>query len=106
MVSDVRLKIRMRLRVALRDIAKDIRPDGKLLPVFAEAKHNPLVNAALKEHYRTWVSRELPGCLIEFTRKNVYVRLPDSFPASNVPIREPLPVALVVAFHPPLEAEF
>lgn len=106
MVADVRLKVRMRLRAILADILKDARPGGKLLQVFEVARTNQLVNDAVKEHYRTWVSREFPGCRIEFTRQNVYIHLPDGYGAGRAPIKEQLPIALVPVFHPTMEAEF
>lgn len=106
MVADVRLKVRMRLRTVLATIRKDARPNGVLLPVFTEAKTNQLVNDAVKEHYRTWVSREFPGCTIEFTRKNIYVYLPDGYGAGRAPVMEPMPIALVAVFHPIREAGF
>lgn len=106
MVADVRFKIRMRLRVAFKAILKDARPDGRLLQVFEVAKTNDLVRAAVRDHYRTWVSREFPRCRIEFTRKNVYIYLPDEYGAGRAPVMEPLPVALVLVFHPSKEAEF
>lgn len=105
-MADVRLKVRMRLRMVLKAIQSDARPGGKLLQVFEVAKTNALVHAAVKDHYRTWVSREFPGCRIEFTRKNVYVHLPDSYGAGRAPIMEPLPIGLVAVFHPIKEAEF
>ena len=106
MVADVRLKVRMRLRAVLRAIHSDARPGGVLLQVFEVAKTNQLVNDTLKEHYRTWVSREFPGCRIEFTRKNIYVHLPDSYGAGRAPVMEPMPIALVAVFHPIKEAGF
>lgn len=106
MVADVRLKVRMRLRAVLKTIEADARPGGKLLQVFEVAKTNALVYAAVKDHYRTWVSREFPGCRIEFTRKNIYIYLPDSYGAGRAPIMEPLRIGLVAVFHPVKEAEF
>lgn len=106
MVADVRLKVRMRLRAVLADVLKDARPGGRLLQVFEVAKTNELVNATLRNHYRVWVSREFPGCRIEFTRKNIYVYLPDSYGAGRAPVMEPIPIALVAVFHPIKEAGF
>lgn len=106
MVADVRFKVRMRLRAVLADILKDARPGGRLIQAFDIAKTNQLVNDALKEHYRTWVSREFPGCRIEFTRKNIYIHLPDNFGAGRAPVMEQMPIALVAVFHPIKEAGF
>lgn len=106
MVADVRFKIRMRLRATLKAIRADARPGGVLLQVFAVAKLDNQVNAAIKDHYRTWVSREFPGCRIEFTRRNIYIHLPDSYGAGRAPVMEPLPVDLVAVFHPVREAGF
>lgn len=106
MVADVRLKVRMRLRVVLEAIRKDARPGGVLLQAYQVAKVSPIVNQALRKHYREWVAREFPGCKIEVTRKNVYIYLPDSYGAGRAPVMEPLPVSLVVVFNPPSEAGF
>lgn len=106
MVADLRLNVRLRLRSVLAEIEKDARPGGRLLQVFEVAKTNALVNATLKEHYRTWVSREFPGCRIEFTRKNIYVHLSDDYGAGRAPVMEPMPIALVAVFHPIKEAGF
>lgn len=106
MVADVRFKVRMRIRAVLAEIRKDARPGGELLPVFADARTNKLVNDALRAHYREWVSREFVGCKIEVTRKNVYVYLPVTYEAGRAPVMEPLPIALVEVFNPHLEAEF
>lgn len=106
MVADVRLKIRMRLKAVLAEINRDARPGGRLLQVFEVARTNNLVNDAVREHYRTWVSREFPGCRIEFTKKNIYIHLPDGYGAGRAPVMEPMPISLVAVFHPIREAEF
>jgi len=106
MVADVRHKIRMRLRAALKAIRADARPGGVLLQVFNVAKVDSQVNDALKDHYRTWVSREFPGCRIEFTRKNIYIYLPDNYGVGRAPVMDPMPVDLVNVFHPVKEAGF
>lgn len=96
----------MRLRECLKAIRKDARPGGVLLQVFAVAETNRPANDALKVHYREWVAREFPGCRIEFTRKNIYVYLPDNFGAGRAPVMEQLPIDLVLVFHPNWRGEF
>lgn len=100
MVADVRLKVRMRLRAALVAIRADARPGGRLLQVFQVAETNRPANDALKAHYREWVAREFPGCSIEFTRKNIYIHLPDDYGAGRAPVMEQMPIDLVAVFHP------
>jgi hypothetical protein len=106
MVADVRLKVRMRLRACLKEIQADSRPGGVLLQIFQVARTNKVAAEAVKTHYREWVAREFPGCRIEFTRKNIYVHLPPDFGAGQAPVMEPMPIALVVVFHPIQEAGF
>lgn len=105
-VADVRLKVRMRLRVCLGDIRKDARPGGKLLPVFGVAETNKPANDALRAHYREWVAREFPGCRIEFTRKNIYIHLPDRYEGGRAPVMEQMPIDLIAVFHPTWKGDF
>lgn len=100
MVADVRLKVRMRLRAVLAEILKEARPGGVLLQVFEVAQTNHVLADTLQTGYRKWVADEFPGCRVEFTRKNVYIYLPENFGAGKAPVMEQLPIALVAVFHP------
>jgi hypothetical protein len=96
----------MRLRECLKAIRADARPGGRLLQIFEVAKKDSVCAEAVKTHYREWVAREFPGCHIEFTRKRIYIHLPDGYGAGRAPVVEIMPVDLVLVFHPMREAGF
>lgn len=106
MVADIRFKVRMRIREALKAVRADARPGGQLQAAFLLARTNPEVATRLKEYYRTRVASEVPGCRVEFTRKNIYVYFPAGYGAGRAPVSEPMPIDLVVVFHPTTEASF
>jgi hypothetical protein len=106
MVADVRFKVKMRLRALIETMVAELTTSQEARKRLALAYTSVVVAAEVKAQYRSRVVREFPGCAVTFTFNRLYIKLPDRYPAHNVPVSLPYPRELRGAFFPRAVEEF
>jgi hypothetical protein len=100
MVADVRFKVKMRLQALINGMVRDLDASMEARKVLALAQWSEETATTVRAQYRSRVVREFPGCEITFTFNRIYVKLPNRYPAHNVPISLPYPRSLRGGFYP------